>query len=114
MRRLLWFFAMVYVVEGLGESDARSLLESVLTGPLDVRVREQIVSETRGNPLALLELLRGLTPAQLAGGFALPGAAPLSRSIEESSWCWSLILARSESAKECRSRTNSSAVTPST
>ena len=52
--------------------------------PLDARVRDQIVAETRGNPLALLELPRGVTPAELAGGFALPGAVPLSRSIEES------------------------------
>ena len=66
------------VVEGLREDDARALLDSVLTGPLDARVRDQIVSETRGNPLALLELPRGLTPAELAGGFALPGAVPLS------------------------------------
>ena len=71
------------VVEGLPESDARALLDSVLTGPLDERVRTQIVGETRGNPLALLELLRGVTPAELAGGFGLPGGAPLSRSIEE-------------------------------
>jgi DNA-binding CsgD family transcriptional regulator len=72
------------VVKGLREADARELLDSVLTGPLDVRVRDQIVSETRGNPLALLELIRELTPAELAGGFALPGAAQLSRSVEES------------------------------
>ena len=48
------------VVEGLHERDARALLDSVLTGPLDARVRERIVSETRGNPLALLELPRGV------------------------------------------------------
>ena len=72
------------VVEGLREGDARALLDSVLTGPLDARVRDQIVAETRGNPLALLELPRGLTPAELAGGFGLPGAVPLSGSIEES------------------------------
>jgi DNA-binding CsgD family transcriptional regulator len=72
------------VVEGLPEGDARALLDAVLTGPLDVRVRDQIVSETRGNPLALLELPRGLTPAELAGGFALPDAMPLSGRIEES------------------------------
>ena len=57
---------------------ARALLDSALTGPLDERVRDQIVSETRGNPLALLELPRGATPAELAGGFGLPGAVPLS------------------------------------
>ena len=74
------------VVEGLRGADARELLESVLPGPLDERVRERIVAETRGNPLALLELPRGLSPAQLAGGFGLPDALSLSLSdrIEES------------------------------
>ena len=51
---------------------------------LDEPVLERIVAETRGNPLALLELPRGLTPAQLAGGFGLPAAVPLSAGIEES------------------------------
>jgi DNA-binding CsgD family transcriptional regulator len=72
------------VVEGLRDGDARALLDSVLTGPLDARVRDQLVSETRGNPLALLELPRGVTPAELAGGFGLPGAVPLSGRIEQS------------------------------
>src|SRR5882757_6459933 len=72
------------VVEGLAEDHARELLESVLTGPLDARVRDQIVAETHGNPLALLELPRGLTPAQLAGGFGLPSVAALPGRIEDS------------------------------
>jgi len=72
------------VVEGLGEADARRLLEAALTGPLDAQVRDRLVAETRGNPLALLELPRGLTPAELAGGFALPDAMPLSGRIEAS------------------------------
>src|SRR5216683_1424782 len=72
------------VVEGLAERDARALLESVLTGPLDARVRDRIIADTHGNPLALLELPRGLTPAQLAGGFGLGGAVPLDGRIEES------------------------------
>jgi DNA-binding CsgD family transcriptional regulator len=71
-------------VKGLAERDARALLDSALAGPLDVRVRELIVAETRGNPLALLELPRGLTQAELAGGFGLPGAVPLTGPIEES------------------------------
>src|SRR5258708_1034310 len=71
-------------VEPLGPRDARTLLESVLPAGLDERVLDRIVAETRGNPLALLELPRGLTPTQLAGGFGLPVAVPLSASIEES------------------------------
>src|SRR3954470_9125016 len=71
-------------VAPLGRRDARALLESVLPARLDERVLERIVAETGGNPLALLELPRGLTPAQLAGGFGLPAAVPLSASIEES------------------------------
>ncbi len=72
------------VVEGLGDGDARALLGSVLRVPLDERVRERIVAETRGNPLALLELPRGLTAAQLAGGFGVPDAPGLSGRIEQS------------------------------
>ena len=71
-------------VEGLREDDARALLDSALAGPLDDQVRDRIVAETEGNPLALLELPRGLTPAELAGGFGLPGAVPLSERIAES------------------------------
>src|ERR1700722_1219295 len=71
-------------VEPLGRRDARTLLESVLPAPVDARVLDRIVLETRGNPLALLELPRGLTPTELAGGFGLPVAVPLSASIEES------------------------------
>jgi RNA polymerase sigma factor (sigma-70 family) len=71
-------------VEPLGHRDARALLDSVLTARLDDRVLERIVVETRGNPLALLELPRGLSPAQLAGGFGLTTALPLSRGIEQS------------------------------
>ena len=72
------------VVEGLAEGDARELLESVLTGPLDARVRDRIIADTHGNPLALLELPRGLTPAQMTGGFGVSGAVPLDGRIEES------------------------------
>ncbi len=71
-------------VGGLRDDDARALLESALTGPLDTRLRVARVAETRGNPLTLLELPRGLTPAELAGGFGLPGAAPLTGRIEDS------------------------------
>src|SRR6476619_3093470 len=71
-------------VEGLRNGDARALLGSVVRVPLDERVRERIVAETRGNPLALLELPRGLTPAELAGGFGLLDAPGLSGRLEDS------------------------------
>ena len=63
--------------------DARALLDSVLKGPVDGPVRDRFVAETRGNPLALLELSLELTPAEIAGGFGLPDARPLSSRIEE-------------------------------
>jgi DNA-binding CsgD family transcriptional regulator len=72
------------VLEGLQDADARDLLGSVVRWPLDEQVRDQIVAETRGNPLALLELPRGLSSAELAGGFGLPDVLPLSGRIEES------------------------------
>jgi DNA-binding CsgD family transcriptional regulator len=71
------------VVEGLGYDDARVLLESVIAGPLDDRIRDRIIAETAGNPLALLELPRGRNPAELAGGFGLYDPAPLSARIEQ-------------------------------
>ena len=71
-------------VGALGHRDSRALLESVLPARLDEGVLGRIIAETHGNPLALLELPRGLTPAQLAGGFGLPAAQPLSDRIQES------------------------------
>ena len=70
------------VVEGLGEEDARALLASEIPGGLDERVRDRIVAETRGIPLALLELPRGLTATELAGGFGLLAAHALPGRIE--------------------------------
>ncbi len=71
-------------IEGLSAEDARALLDSTLTGPIDEQVKERIIAETRGNPLALLELPRGSTAAELAGGFRLPATGTLSGRIEES------------------------------
>jgi DNA-binding CsgD family transcriptional regulator len=72
------------VVRGLSDVDARALLGAALLGPLDAAVRDAIVAEARGNPLALLELPRGLAPAELAGGFGLLDAVPLRGHLEES------------------------------
>jgi DNA-binding CsgD family transcriptional regulator len=74
----------VMVIGGLNDSDARALLDSVVPGRLDERVRDRIVAETRGNPLALLELPLGLTAAELAGGFGRPDARPVASLIEQS------------------------------
>ncbi len=71
-------------VFGLGQADARALLRSALPDPFDEHVVERIVAETRGNPLALIELPRGLTPAELAGGFTLPASVPMAGRIEAS------------------------------
>jgi hypothetical protein len=70
-------------IGGLTEEDARELLDAALLGRLDERVRDRLVAESRGNPLALLELPRGLPPDQLAGGFGLM-EVPLASRIEES------------------------------
>jgi DNA-binding CsgD family transcriptional regulator len=72
------------VVGGLPADDARLLLDAMMPGPLDERVKARILDEARGNPLALMELPRGLTPAELAGGFGLPGAPALTSRIEQS------------------------------
>jgi hypothetical protein len=60
------------LVQGLGAADARSMLETGLRARLDPAIADRLVAETRGNPLALLELPRGMTPAELAGGFGVP------------------------------------------
>ncbi|UBU15915.1 helix-turn-helix transcriptional regulator [Nonomuraea gerenzanensis] len=69
-------------VEGLDEADARALLASAAHVPLDPPVRDRIVAEAHGNPMALLHLPRALAPAELAGGFWLPGRQPLERRLE--------------------------------
>src|SRR5206468_9638178 len=71
------------VLTGLRDTDARALLNSALAGPVDERVRDRILEETRGNPLALLELPRDLSPGQLAGGFGVPGTRSLSNRLEQ-------------------------------
>jgi DNA-binding CsgD family transcriptional regulator len=71
------------MISGLEADDARVLLDTAIPGPLDAGVKARILAETRGNPLALIELPRGLTPAELAGGFALPGERRLASRIEE-------------------------------
>ncbi len=71
-------------VGSLGHRDARALLESVLLAPLDEQVMERLIVEASGNPLALIELPRGLMTAELAGGFGLPATATLDARIEES------------------------------
>lgn len=71
------------VLRGLGEQEARVLLTRAAPGRLDERVRDRIVAETRGNPLALLDLPRRMGAAELAGGFALPAGADLPRHLED-------------------------------
>jgi DNA-binding CsgD family transcriptional regulator len=71
-------------LEGLSDADARALLASVIPGRLDERVRDRIIAECGGNPLALLELPHGATPAEFAGGFGVAGPLPLTGRIEQS------------------------------
>jgi DNA-binding CsgD family transcriptional regulator len=69
-------------VSGLGDTDARALLDSALSGRFDDVVRDRLVAESRGNPLALLELPRELTAAELAGGFGMPSATSIKNRLE--------------------------------
>src|SRR5215208_3149041 len=71
-------------LEGLHENDARALLATVVPGRLDERARDRLIAETRGNPLAILELPRGLAATQLPGAFGLTGVHAFSERIEES------------------------------
>ena len=71
-------------IRGLHDGDARALMGSAMRFVLDDRVRERIIAETRGNPLGLLELPRGLTATELEGEFGLLAGQPLSGRIEES------------------------------
>jgi DNA-binding CsgD family transcriptional regulator len=71
-------------IGGLGDSDARALLLDNVHGPLDAAVNDQIVTDSHGNPLALLELPRTWRAADLAGGFGLPASHPVVTRIEQS------------------------------
>jgi DNA-binding CsgD family transcriptional regulator len=71
-------------IHGLGDSNARALLLENVYGPLDVAVCDQIVTESHGNPLALLEFPRSWRAADLAGGFGLPDSQPVVSKIEQS------------------------------
>ena len=71
-------------VRGLSDADARTLLLRTVPGYMDVAVLDQIVAESHGNPLALLELPRTWSPTDLAGGFGLPGSRSVAGRIEQS------------------------------
>ncbi|MFD0816959.1 AAA family ATPase, partial [Micromonospora zhanjiangensis] len=70
-------------LDGLGDKDAEALLAAAVRTPLDDEVRERIIAEARGNPLALLELPRGTPPTQLAGGFELPDTLTVPHRVED-------------------------------
>jgi DNA-binding CsgD family transcriptional regulator len=72
------------VIDRLGDDDARTLLLDNVHGPLDDAVREQILAESRGNALAVLEMARSSNLAELAGGYGLPGSRPVASQIEKS------------------------------
>lgn len=70
-------------LRGLADDDARALLAAAIPGRLDAHVRDRLVAETRGNPLALLELPRGMTAAELSGGYAVPDSRNLPGQLEK-------------------------------
>lgn len=69
-------------LRGLADQDARSLLTTMVPGRLDEQVRETVLAEAAGNPLALLELQKALTREELAGGYGLPNATSTQTQIE--------------------------------
>jgi DNA-binding CsgD family transcriptional regulator len=71
------------VIEGLSARDAQRLLDTSMPGLLDERVQARILREAGGNPLALIELPRGLNPVAVAGEFGLPSEMPLTSRIEQ-------------------------------
>ena len=71
------------LLRGLAEEDARTLLMRAVPGRLDDRVRDRIIAETRGNPLALLDLPGSLSAAELAGGFEPLAGTDLPRHLED-------------------------------
>jgi DNA-binding CsgD family transcriptional regulator len=71
-------------IGGLGDTDARALLLDNMHGPLDAAICDQIITESHGNPLALLELPRTWNAVDIAGGFGLPGSQPVHSKIEQS------------------------------
>ena len=79
-----WDGLPALVVEGIADHEARALLKSVFPGRFDTRVRDRIIAEARGNPLALRELPRSIEPGEIAGGVTLPTSSPLAGRIEES------------------------------
>jgi DNA-binding CsgD family transcriptional regulator len=71
------------VIEGLADGAARDLLESVMLGGIDPRVRDRIIAEARGIPLAILDVPRSITTTELAGGFWISGKRSSTAAIEE-------------------------------
>ncbi len=70
-------------LEGLDEPDARALLSIAVPGRLDDRVRDRIIAETAGNPLALVALSQRMSPAERAGGFAPPATGDLPNQLKQ-------------------------------
>ena len=70
--RACWPGYPIWPLAGLADDDARELLGAAIPGHLDTQVQDRIVAETQGNPLALLEVSRVMSKAELLGGFALP------------------------------------------
>lgn len=71
------------VVGGLSDAAARDLLQSVMPGGIDPRVRDRVVAETRGLPLAILEVPRSMSAAELSGGFWIAGKRSSPAAVEQ-------------------------------
>jgi DNA-binding CsgD family transcriptional regulator len=73
----------ILTVGGLSDTDARHLLDSVVVGRLDLRVFDRIIAETRGNPLALVEVPRNISATELVGGFTTSAGRPSAGQVAD-------------------------------
>jgi DNA-binding CsgD family transcriptional regulator len=67
---------------GLDAAAAAELLTRSAGVATDPKVVDLLLSQTRGNALALMEMPAGLTTAQLSGDEPLPDSLPLTRQVE--------------------------------
>jgi hypothetical protein len=69
-------------IRALSERASVDLLESTVAGPVQSSVRDRVLADALGNPLALVELTRALSTDQLAGAAMLPVPLAVGGHVE--------------------------------